>query len=45
MLVIKGQYEEGLNHLSKICEQIKSIEESKRVFKIKRDSSEDKSKR
>jgi hypothetical protein len=39
MLVIKGQYQEGLAHLTKICEQIKSEEENKRVSKIKRDSS------
>lgn len=45
MLVIKGQFEEGLAHFSKICEQIKSNEEIKRVFKIKRDSSEEKQKR
>lgn len=45
MLIIKGQYDEGVNNLTKICEQMKTTEESKRIFKIKRDSSEDKPRR
>lgn len=44
MLIIKGQYEEGVKDLCFIIEQIKG-EENKVRFKIKRDSSDDKSRR
>jgi hypothetical protein len=45
MLIIKGQYEEGVKNLAFILEQIKGAEEHKIKFKIKRDSSDDRSRR
>jgi hypothetical protein len=45
MLIIKGQYEEGVSELSAILDHVKATEQQKRTFKIKRDSSDDKSRR
>lgn len=45
MLIIKGQYDEGVKNLATILELTKSTEQNKRTFKIKRDSSDDKSRR
>ena len=36
MLIIKGNYEEGVNTLTNLCNDIKRAEESKKLEKIKR---------
>ncbi len=42
MLIIKGCFEEGLLNLNEIYSELKSEKESKRLLKIKRDSSQGK---
>jgi hypothetical protein len=45
MLIIKGEYDQGVKILSTVLEQLHKSEEKARSFKIKRDSSDDKSRR
>ena len=45
MLIIKGEYDEGVKILSSVLGQLHKSEEKARAFKIKRDSSDDKSRR
>jgi len=42
MLIIKGSFEEGLLNLNEIYSELKLEKESKRLLKIKRDSSQGK---
>ena len=45
MLIIKGSFVEGLSNLNEIYNELKSEEESKRLLKIKRESSQAKPKK
>lgn len=45
MLIIKGNFELGVSELSAVLTHVKASEEQKRTFKIKRDSSDDHSRR